>query len=203
MSLPYSYKKEIELPENENFETIVDKLKFIQNSSKLKNIEEKKNEFNFTSNKSLFGYSYNVDLKRTTTGLSYEFHLMELIKLILIIVVVLAFVSKFSVNGFLWFSGLFLMVFYIINVLYIYNKIDYLFKTEIFENLPETQKAENISSEQSNWIASPDKCPACGESITEYDNQCHECGLTIKGCRKIAPINITKFEDYYLKYKVV
>jgi len=203
MSLPYSYKKKIELPKNENFESIVKKLKAIQNSSKFKNIEENKNEFNFTSNKSLFGYSYNVNLKKTTAGISYEFHLMELIKLILIIVVVLAFISNFSVNGFLWFSGLFLMIFYIANVFYIYNKIEYLFETEIFENRPESNKAENLSSEQSNWIASPDKCPACGEQISQYDKQCYECGLAIKGYRKIAPINITKFEDYYINYKIL
>ncbi len=203
MPLPYSYKKEIELPEDESFEAVVGRLKSFQEGLKIKDIEEKKNEFSFTSNKSLFGYSYYVNLQKTDGGISYEFHLIELIKLILIIVVVLAFVSKFSVNGFLWFSGLFLAVFYIINVFYIYNKMDYLFEVELFENLQNIGKAEKLSSEQSNWIANPNKCPACGEYINEYDKQCHECGLAIKGQQKIAPINITKFEDYFIKYKIV
>ncbi len=204
MSLPYSYKQKIETPENHNFKTIVKKINLISSKIGARNMEQTNNEFSFTLKRSLFAFNFNVSIKKTDNGLFYEFQLMELIKIILIIVVFIAFISKFSLNGFLWFSALFILVFYVVNVIYINQKMKQLFDEDIFETIEkQTNKAEMFSLEQKKWLTDPNKCSACGEYINEYDKSCPECGLKFKGRHKIAPINITKFEDYHIKYNIV
>lgn len=201
MSFPYSYKTKIDHTENLNFDFWADKI--VQKSEKfgLKELAQTQNQLSFVSNKSLFGFKYRVDFFEEDDFLQYEFHLLELIKITLIVVVLLAFVSKFSFSGFLWFAGIFIAVFYFANVFYIGQKLKYFFDNEIFETHLQTIKPEKMTDEQQSWQANSNKCSACGEEITDYDHACPECGLTIKGKRKILPVSTSKFEGYRFRYE--
>ena len=205
MSLPYTYKSKIEIPQSEAFasEDVQNTLfnQLINNQLLSEPIlEDRKITFNY---KALFNIKYPVELKIETQNnnwVHYEAKLMKLMQISIALVVFIAFFSSFGVSGFLWFSAIFTLIFYTINVLFIENGIQKLIKsTTFYLNMNESSE-EKFSKEQLKWIKDTNKCPACGENLQPYDQNCPECGLKLPGKPIAKPFDVSKYENKRLSY---
>jgi len=205
MSLPYTYKSKIEIPESNAFtgehvqNLLVRQLNTNQLLSEIVS-EEKKLTLNY---KALFNIKYPIELKiekQNNIWIHYEAKLMKLIQLSIALIVFIAFFSSFGVSGFLWFSAIFTLIFYSINVLFIENGIQKLIKsTTFYQNLNENSEGK-FSKEQLKWMNDANKCPACGEDLQPYDQNCPECGLKLPRKPIARPFDVSKYENKRLSY---
>jgi rRNA maturation protein Nop10 len=152
---------------------------------------------------SLFKIQYPVEIRISETSnisIDYEIKLNKLIQVCIALVIIIAFFSNFELNGFLWFSFVFTIVFYGINIAvidkYVRNLIYSVVKNQ--ETLEET--GEKMTKEQMEWIKDKTKCPACGEDVTEYDKLCPECGLKLKEKVPPLPSTVSKYKAKRIKY---
>jgi hypothetical protein len=205
MPLPYTYKSKIEIPESEALETkeVLSKLEsqlVIRQLVSDFNLEDEKISFNY---KALFNIKYPVEItvkRERNSWIYYEAKLMKLIQLSLGLVMFVAFFSSFEINGFLWFSAIFTLIFFTINVLYIENGIQKLLKSNsLFKNI-DMQAEEQFSKEQLKWMNDTNKCPACGEDLQPYDQNCPECGLRLPRKPIAKPFDVSKYENKRLSY---
>ncbi len=205
MALPYTYKSKIEIPESEAFEPeeVLYKLEsqlIIRQLVSDFNLEDEKISFNY---KALFNIKYPVEItlkKEAGIWIYYEAKLMKLIQLSLGLIIFVAFFSSFEINGFLWFSAIFTLIFFTTNVLYIENGIQKLLKsTSLFQSI-DNRPEERFSEEQLKWMNNTNKCPACGEDLQPYDQNCPECGLRLPRKPIAKPFDVSKYENKQLSY---
>ncbi len=205
MSLPYSYKSKIEIPESEAFESeeVLYKLESQLNTMQLVSEFELTDEKILFNYKALFNVKYPVEFtpkKEENIWISYEAKLMKLIQLSLVLIIFVAFFSSFEINGFLWFSAIFTLIFFTINVLYIEHGVQKLLKsTSLFQSI-DMQSEEKFSEEQLKWMNDTNICPACGENLLPYDQNCPECGLRLPRKLIAKPFDVSKYENKRLSY---
>lgn len=210
LSFPYTYKNRIKL-----FGETVNDIKpntflikrLLTEQLKLraiKIISENVNSINYEAISEIFKFEYSVELtienKSNDIDIFYEINLNKLINITLIIVILIAFLSVLSVNLFLIFAGLFSVVFYILNLVIINTQISNIIKKSLGNNLYIFNEIENITAEQEKWMNDPSLCPACGEYITIFDQNCPDCGLRIKQNNTKIPVDISKYNDKKLNY---
>ncbi len=63
----------------------------------------------------------------------------------------------------------------------------------------EEMEEEQLVEEKQVWEG--ERCPACGEPLTEYDEYCPGCGLYLGKVWKRQPVSRTGFENIRLEYK--
>jgi hypothetical protein len=205
VSLPNSYTGSIKYKAQDNAEkqqllyflkTIVSK----NNMVKQITVNDEVLEF---VHHSLFKIQYPVEIKISETNnisIDYEIKLNKLILVCIVLIIVIAFFSNFEISGFLWFSFVFTLVFYGINIAvidkYVRNIIYSVVKSP--ESLEET--GEVMTKEQMEWIKDKTKCPACGEDVTEYDKTCPECGLKLREKVPPTPNTVSKYKGKRIKY---
>jgi hypothetical protein len=205
MSLPYSYTSTFHFPEFEDFEKqlIIDNIKLQKpKNESLKKISIEKNRIEFVYH-SLFGIEYPVEISLIEDPLKkieYDIKLNMLILVCIVLVVFIAFFSSFGFNGFLWFSSIFTMIFYALNIFIIDKHVQNLLKLALNMHDSESLNEEILTKEQSDWIKDNSKCPACGEDITEYDKNCPECGLKLRENALQKPFDISKYKNKRIKY---
>ncbi|MBN2892773.1 MAG: hypothetical protein JXL97_12970 [Bacteroidales bacterium] len=198
MGLPYSYSSFFETdfsPQN-----FFIKLKNFQKSQKFYDLSFADNKMSFDYNSGLFGLKTNVsiDFKTDNSGFYYEFSLISLIKIIIVLIIVFAFVLK-GIRSLIIIPSVTIFVMYLISVFHIKNHL-----VDVFEEITkERLKPETLSEEQKRWMDNPDLCPACGTELIVYDKFCPECGLSLSAHRKSAkdPSSRTGFEDYRIIYE--
>ena len=57
-----------------------------------------------------------------------------------------------------------------------------------------------LSEEQQLWLVNSNKCPACGNTITEYDLNCPDCGLMLKANKYSSSTDVSKYNDKTINY---
>ncbi len=210
MAFPHTYKNKIELLNNKvkgnRLNSVIIK-KLISNEISSFSPEEflEKDKFiTFTSISKLFRYEYKIKLyiekKGNDYNIIYEIDLEKVLRIIIIGIILIAFFSFLSVKYFLISAGLYSLLFYILNVLIISTSVENLIKRAIGENNYTFNDSEVISPEQEQWIKDENRCPACGEFVTNIDLNCSECGLRIKRNRYSIPLDLSKHKEKKIKY---
>ncbi len=205
MSLPYSYNHEIELPDSENLSLeglIWEFYKHFKNSESVQDLsaDDQKISLSF---RSLFTIVFPVEFtftKDPEISIEYEIKLMKLIQICVALVIFIAFFSSFGITGYLWFSAIFVVVFYGLNLFFADNLIQKLIKSSSFFSEQKLQNEGIISIEQKQWIKDAKKCPACGEDITDYDLKCPECGIRVRSQALPSPFDVSNFKQKRFKY---
>ncbi len=205
MSLPYSYKNIIEIPESE--EVDIDYAfnlyaEHIRNMG-FGNLKLEKGVIQFISDYSLINFKYPVDLiikKQELITVEYEIHLMQLIKITIALIVFIALFSSFGMTGFLWFSFVFSIVFFLVNLMFADSHIQKIIKSSYLYLTLNPPEEDGYTDEQKKWMKDKNRCPACGEEITIYDMHCPDCGLKLKQNRHTIPLDVTKYKEKRFKY---
>jgi len=205
MSLPYSYKNIIEIPESEEVDidyAINSYAEHIRNIG-FDNLKLEKGVIHFISDYSLINFKYPVDLiikKQELITVEYEIHLMQLIKITIALIVFIAFFSSFGMTGFLWFSFVFSVVFFLVNLMFADSHIQKIIKSSYLYLSLNPPEEDGYTDEQKKWMKDKNRCPACGEEITIYDMHCPDCGLKLKQNRHTIPLDVTKYKEKRFKY---
>jgi hypothetical protein len=157
------------------------------------------------SNKSVLYYQYrflfSFEKENGQSIIRYEYNLLPVFKITLIMILFAAFFSKFSINNLLIFSAIFIILFFGFNIIYINSALKQMILNAL---MPESLNyEEKLSAEQKDWINNPDKCPACGEEISHFNYTCPECGLSINPKNKKKNVNMTGFYKIKFKYKLI
>ncbi len=194
MAFPYSYKKHIKLNKQELTGITPEMMRFalLNVYSDDKFLEEKDNKISFSSNYSLINFTYKIDFiisepDENTLNIDIEIHLISLLKITVFLMIFIALFSKFAFRNYLLFAGIFLILFYGLNILFLSHNINIRIKKAMqllgFEN-------NEISAEQKSWLNDPNKCSACGSDLTVDDFECPSCGLTIKPRIQTKPLKL-------------
>lgn len=210
MAFPYTYKNKIELLDNKvkdrKFNSAII-TKLISNeifSADPEEFEIRDNVIKYTFISNLFKYKYTVKLHVEKSGndhnIIYEIDLEKVLRIIIIGAVLIAFFSFLSVKYFLISAGIFSLLFYVLNVLIISVSVENIIKRAIGNNNYSFNDSEIISIEQEQWIKDENRCPACGEFITNIDLNCPECGLRVKRNKYSIPLDLSKHKEKVLKY---
>jgi hypothetical protein len=205
MSLPGSYQYRFHFPEPEDIDQqsfIQDIEDYLEKENQVKEIAASEESFQF-SYQSLFGITYQIEIdfkEIDSKTINYEIKLNKLIMVSIALILFIAFFSSFQFSGFLWFSGIFTIIFYSINVIVVDKFVQGVLKSALNTKEIDFNNDETLRKQQMEWIRDNSKCPACGEEITEYDKNCPECGLKIRETAKPKPYDLSKYENKNVKY---
>lgn len=200
MGFPISIRRTLKLSNDKSLtqrEVMNALLQHIDTSNQLE--ERDKNTISYTSRHSLINFKYSVRINSEVTSiikLTYQFNLVELLRITLGLIIFSALFSRFSINSFLIFSLIFTLIFYFSNIIFIDNSI----RRIITKALIGVSKEELLTEEQEEWMANPQKCPGCGSFITEFDAVCQECGLMLGKGKKRKPFDYTQSEGSSINY---
>lgn len=208
MALPFDYTNIIVSPQQEAFnkfsnEDLIDALIRKLPKEKITNLQKHATGLTFTSTHSLFNIKYDVSVeffRQPKLQVKYNLQLNNVILVTLGALMAAALFSKFTLSHFIWFSLIFTLIFYTINVWFIASAVKNQIKQlKAFADY-DFDTAEKLSKEQQKWLADKEKCPACGEQVTEYHINCPECGLKLPGPRKSSPYNVSRFNFKEIRY---
>ena len=169
--------------------------------------KEEENIIRYKSKNSLINFNYHYDIvfdKAENPNIKFIINLVNLLQITVGLLVMIALLSKFGFRNYLIFSGIFILVFYFVNLAFIQSRISR--KVNKALNMLGYDNEIDFSPEQKQWLIDETKCPACGENITENDIVCKSCGLKIKQNRFSKPLNLSKNKEqsgvkYYYKGK--
>ncbi len=210
MGFPYSYSKTLnfsteefktkEINKNEINSLIYKTLK----KRKAFKIETNKNIISFILKAPVLRFEYLTDIKITKANnqldINYSVNFEKLLRIILILIILIAFFSFVSIKYFLIISGLISILFYGIMFLSIDNLIENIIKESLDEILVPVNSAEKFTEEQLSWINDKNRCSACGEILFEYNLHCPECGIKLKRNKYSIPFDSSKYQDKEVKY---
>lgn len=211
MAFPNSVKNRFEIlkniPENAylNKNILLDKLENIfDNEDALEFSFQDTGEIVFKTKKSLVPFEHEIRLKIEESPTSYivnsEFFLDKLIQITVVIVVIIALFSYFNVTTFLIFSGVFAVLFYSINVIYISSILKSKLNTLCPGKNTDYEQDKVLDKNQKEWMKNPGLCPACGMNISSIDLYCPDCGLKVKQNQYSIPLDTTKYKDRTVVY---
>lgn len=205
MSLPYTYKSIIEVNGAENYEAdVVTDIYYNELNNNELTFELSKGDLKIEFlYQSLFNIKYPVELvfeKKGKIYIVFEAKLIKLSQISIALIVFIAFFSSFGINGFLWFSAIFTLIFFSVNVLFLENGIQKLIKATNFYKTLNPGTEGQFSEDQLKWLNDTSKCPACGESLQEYDQNCPDCGLKLPRKPIAKPFDVSKYENKRLSY---
>ncbi|MFN8255548.1 MAG: hypothetical protein U0W24_07660 [Bacteroidales bacterium] len=205
MSLPFDYtgKFDVKIIHTEASSEILPKMyQFLAQSNQIKHLKLDNNRLGFVF-KSLFTIPYEVEIffpSKNEPTPEFKIKLTHLIQVCIALALFIALFSKLRISGYLWFSSIFLIIFYFFNLVFTEKLLAKQVESfPLFYNENKTHEGK-FSEEQLNWLKDPEKCPACGEEITEYYLKCPECGLKLRGNAKLSPMNVTGYKTKRFKY---
>ncbi|MCF6240265.1 MAG: zinc ribbon domain-containing protein [Bacteroidales bacterium] len=205
MSLPYSYKSKIIVPDSENVEIndAINALAGYIHKSGFDDFDFDAGKIHFRTNNAFINFQYEVDLfieKEEDINIHYEIHIIQLIKITIALIVFIAFFSSFGFSGFLWFSIIFSIVFYFLNLLFADTYVQKVIKKSPFYQAFDPLEREGFTDEQIKWLHDKNRCPACGAEVTDWDIHCPECGLRLKQNNFTIPLDVSKYKEKRFKY---
>ncbi len=202
MAFPYAIKKKLFIHKTANLH--ITKKRLIQTlynqlqNSKAKDIEKKGNSIRFSTSASLIRFRYTVEFNITQTNhgfiLEYEVFLSDLLVITLIILLIAAFFSRHSFHDYLVFSGIFVVLFYLINVLYIHSSLKTFIKQNSFFR-------NSIVYRQSAQAHKPSRCPRCSERLEHHHAKCLNCGFELPLGNRSHRANITNYAHKKIVYE--
>ncbi|MFQ3579525.1 MAG: zinc ribbon domain-containing protein [Bacteroidales bacterium] len=103
----------------------------------------------------------------------YDFHIF--FYTIIILCLITAFITVLSIIKYIIAIFIIITIVYLFFRVILYNNFQKIVYSLLYDN-------EQISlyEKQKRWIQSPDKCPACGESVSLYDSICLSCELKLR-----------------------
>jgi hypothetical protein len=198
MSFPYSITKKYSFPEEKYLGLTKTYLRkaIITVFADDEFEKEEDNTIRYKSKHSLINFNYHYDIvfeKDEGTKIKFIINLANLLQITVGLLVMIALLSKFGFRNYLIFSGIFLVVFYFANLIFIQSRISR--KVNKALNMLGYDIESDFSPEQKQWLADETKCPACGGDITENDIVCKSCGLKIKQNRFTKPLNLNQNKE--------
>ena len=124
--------------------------------------KQEKGIIHFLSDHSLINFKYLVELqikKDELITVEYEIHLMQLIKITIALIVFIAFFSSFGMTGFLWFSFVFSVVFFLVNLMFADSHIQKTIKSSYLYLSLNPPEQEGYTDEQKKWLKDKNRCP--------------------------------------------
>jgi len=155
-------------------------------------VDEKENKISFSSNNTLVNFRFLFDVfieQADVLKLKFVVNLVGLLKITLFLLVFIALFSKFAFHNYLLFAGIFILVFYIANIVFISSYINR--RVEKALSMMGYNREEVFNPEQQEWLQNPNKCSACGINITENHIVCPNCGLKIKQNPYTKPLDLS------------
>lgn len=210
MSFPYSYSGKVHLFENSDGKALPDRFSLLSKINRFirekegKRIKRKEDVFAYTEKDTLFNIEYNIELelsiRRGDYTIFYKIEAEALLKVISAAVVVMAFLTFFSITTYLISALIFAVVFYTANVFFVSSAL--VNKINKFTGNAEYsfEAGENLSPEQKKWLKNPQLCPACGSFLSDFDIDCPDCGLRVKQNRHSVPLNLSKYRENQVEY---
>ncbi len=205
MPIPYSLNRSFPVDKNEfsgKFPNVLIKI-FEKEGDKIKKVSPY--GISVETNNSLFRQVYDFDIdiieKDGQYQIAYELHLESLLRLSIFIMFGSAMFLFLSISEFLIYGSLLTIFFYLLNLFFIKNYVQK--KLDIFTGNRKYNSKEHaiIEEKQKKWAKEPYTCTACGESITDLDLFCPDCGIRVKSDRNMIPVNITKYEEMVIRYE--
>jgi len=205
MALPVSYENNIQLLDSNGIDLplFLDRLQVSLGKDHLAkefSSSELKVHFNYQS---FLGIHFQIEVQTKSIGqksIGYEIKLNKLLQVCIALILFIAFFSGFKFSGFIWFSVIFTLTFYFLNILIVDKQIQAIIKSAFYDREMGEGNEEILTQKQLEWINNKSKCPACGEDITEYDMNCPECGLKIRDKVKLKPYDLSKYVHKNIKY---
>ena len=196
MGLPYTYRA-LYYTDND-LRTLFYKIKQHSQQDKVSDLNLFYNSINFFYNSFFFLGKEKVEITSVERGLFFEVKLEKLLRIAILTIVLLAFFVK-SIWALIIWSVTLILIMYVFVIIDIHNSIASL----LDEILKSKNVPEKLSPEQIQWLNDADRCPACGERLSPFDSFCPECGLNLKGRRKvkIQPVSRTDFFNCRIHYK--
>lgn len=204
MPIPYSVKRCILADKTEYTGRFPDALSrvFEKEGDFISKIEP--SGFSAETRNSLFRQSYEFEFYTEPlsekTKLCYEINLEPLLRLSIFIMFGSAFFLFLSVSEFLIYGSILTVLFYSVNLFFIQAYIQK--KTDLFlgNAAHDSEEEAQLKKQQDQWKNQAYTCPACGESLTDFDFFCPECGIRIKNDRSEIPANITNYQNSTIRY---
>ena len=184
-------------------ENLVTRFRESLNTDKYFNIDTHGGTIYYTSRYSIFDIPYKISITFNTGKefkARYTVQFIELLFITLGVLFVVSFISRFTVSHFLWFAGIFALIFYFINAAYAVSTVTNAIKALAEFKDYEFEHAESFAGQQQEWMQNPNKCPACGTDVSIYHYYCPECGLKLPGKRKPHPANASKYKFKHIQY---
>lgn len=202
MSFPYSYIKRFEIiNKNIDIENVEKKIKSISDKYKITEISFQNSKIEMICQNSLAYFKFQIDIFIDDDKLNIEIHIINLLKISLLIVILFPFFSNFSIGKVLLFSGIIISIFYLANIIYINSFInkfsDFLIEGTEIDKI----NTEEFSEEQMQWINDKNRCSACGAYVKDYYTHCFDCGIKLDRKAKKSPFNSTNYKNYEIRYK--
>jgi hypothetical protein len=148
-----------------------------------------------------FSFPTSLVISKTKNSLEFDFNFQinNLLQALLIFILAAALFSTFSVSFYFWFVFITGLVFIISIYLMLHNTCNTIVNQVLIHN----PLNDELTSEQREWIANPNVCPACGTEINDYSANCSECGLFIKHVSQFSKFNVTEdLQSYTINYTI-
>jgi len=212
MAFPYTYNKTLTFILKKKYfdidssflqSVIFEKIK---GNTKLKDVIKKDKSILFKTFAPIFNFQYSVEFDfykdRDEINITYEVNLEKLLMIVLVTIILTAFFSFVSVKYFLILAGVFALTIYGMFYLIIDNFIQTLLKKNIDTIIISQDDTEKYSDEQIKWIFDDNRCSACGETLSDFDLCCPECGIKLKRSRFTIPLDVSKYKDKQVSYHI-
>ncbi len=155
-------------------------------------VDRKENIIEFTHINPLFLFSFKsfVEIKyEQKLIVKYRFSLKELIQIVGLLVLFVIFFSQYTLYQYLIVSTVFVVAFFVLNMLIINSDLYKLLKAGAKKIIAEQES--DFSQEQQEWLANEEKCPACGCEVTIYDKNCPDCSVKLRDSAPTKPYSIS------------
>ncbi len=212
MAFPYTYNKTLTFTLKKKYfdinssflqSVIFEKIK---GNVKLKDVIKKDKNISFKTFAPIFNFQYSVEFDfykdKDEINITYEVNLEKLLMIVLVIIILTAFFSFVSVKYFLILAGVFAITTYGFFYLIIDNFIQTIIKKNIDTIIISQDDTEKYSDEQMKWISDDNRCSACGETLSDFDLYCPECGIKLKRSRFTIPLDVSKYKDKQVSYHI-
>jgi len=204
MSFPYSYTRKFEISNKKiEIDNLEKKINEISEKYKITEIKKSINKISLISQNTLAFFKFQIDitLEEDNKTLNFEIHIIDLLKISLLIVVVIPFFSNFSIGKILLFSGIIILIFYLANIMYINSFINKFSNFLITGTKFDQLKTEELSEQQKKWMNDKNRCSACGAPVLEYYTHCLDCAIKLNRKAKKSPFNTTNYNNFEIEYK--
>ncbi len=167
--------------------------------------EHNEREFSYTETETFLKIPYSIRLKifrnHSDFKVIYNIDNERLTKITLGAIILLAFVSFYSVTAYLVTAGVFGAFFFLLNTFFITSSVSKQLNLMLGNSALDFAGGEQLSPEQKKWVANPQLCPACGTGISDLDLNCPECGLRVKRSHFARPIDLSRYNNASITFE--
>ena len=150
-----------------------------------------------TLRNSFFRYKYEFEVK-VKENVRYSFAITNFAIVLFTVVLAGAFLFRGHVSTYIFWSLVSFCVLYLANFVAVKNflvsSLEYALREPVVE---QPVLSTDIS------ITRQTMCPACGQFLTGFENECPDCGINLIGGKAQPRQSVSNFNDYKLCYFVI